>query len=236
MSKFSERETGFRGQRKQWHRRARQFATQLATDNQGVAAIEFALLLPLLATTLLATADLVSLASRSFQVQSLAQSAAAAIAHLSIVPAAPDLGSPLSNALPGGVSPYATIAPSAKSLPQALPPQSGRSSAENAAVLAEIAPAVLEPSPSLIEGLGLPQVSVAALVELPAGADASSLLFWGCSEGENLHAVRTPICPDGARAAAYVEVLVRAPVRRFVDWPDQLLSHAVEARAVVRLG
>ncbi len=181
---------------------------QLAADESGVAAVEFALLLPLLATILLATADLAALASRSFEAQSLAHAAANAIARLPTIPPAPSTAgqpSPGAGSLPGGFGPSAT------SMRQALPPIN-------------------------TANFGLPQVEIASLVDLPAGTDASGELFWGCNQGGQLLSVQTALCPDGGRAAPYVEVFVRASVNRLVAWPDQLLSQQVEARAVVRLG
>ena len=175
---------------------------RLNADEQGVAALEFALLLPLLATLMLATADLTLVTARNFQVQSLAQTAAGAIASLPILPAAPT-------------------------------GQDGRSGGISTAIARATMPDGL-PTPSNTSGQ--PIIPIGALVSLPADAQASSVLFWGCSANARLLPVRTSRCPDGARPAAYAEIIVRAPVKRLIAWPDRLLASEVVARAVVRLG
>lgn len=186
--------------------RLRVFMIRLGADDRGVAAVEFGLLLPVLATILLATADLAGVAVRRLQVQSLAQDAAGALAGLRSIPAAP-AGRNMHNTMATMSVPG--IAASASSIGSELP---------------------------RIQGAGLPQIAIAALVPLPADTHASTTLFWGCGTKARLIAVRSPLCPDGSRAAAYAEVIMRAPVNRLVSWPDQILGRAVEARAVVRLG
>ncbi len=196
--------------------------------------MEFALLLPLLSTLLLATADLTILASRAFQVQSLAQAGAGAIASLPTIPAASqNRSSPQSANLPGGIP---------RGAPNALPEwelsSSRTTSAPNALSIAEKSPRGSVPTSSGLPILlaELPTIIVGDLVSLPEGAAATSRLFWGCSIKAQLVTAQAPDCPDGSRAAAYAEVVVRAPVNRLVAWPDRLLSEEVEARAVVRLG
>jgi len=213
---------------------------RLLADQQGVAALEFALLLPMLSALALATADLALLASRTQQVHALAQSAAAAIARLPEIPAA--ASSPYSSqatSLPGrpGSSQYPETLQAISTLSRApgpasptdrrqlLNPDSG-------------SPAPASPEPGLAPGpaVGLPDHIIADLVSLPEGAVATGRLFWGCSVQTMLQSVGSQSCPDGGRPAAYAEVVVRASVTRLVAWPESLLSDEVEARAVVRIG
>lgn len=175
---------------------------RLNADEQGVAAVEFALLLPLLATLMLGIADLAQVAARKSQVHALAQEAAGAIAGLHSIPAAP-----------------------------------ARQDRGNGALSPTIARITLSAmSPALAESAYLPKIPIATLLSLPADAHASATLFWGCNASARLLSMQTPRCPDGTRAAAYAEIIVRAPVRRLVAWPHALLAREVVARAVVRVG
>jgi hypothetical protein len=56
---------------------------------RGVAAVELALIMPVVATLLLATLDAATTARRAFEIQSLAEAGAKAIVQLDLLPARP---------------------------------------------------------------------------------------------------------------------------------------------------
>jgi hypothetical protein len=92
-------------------------------DERGVAALEFALLLPLLSMIFVGTIDASRLVAQSYRAQGMAQAAARAVARLPNLPAAPHSGvlssrgwPPLPDVSAAGLVPLPPGAQSATSL------------------------------------------------------------------------------------------------------------------------
>lgn len=208
--------------------RAPRHAARSETE-RGVAAVELALVMPLVAGLLLATLDLAAVAQRASEVHALARAAAAAVQRQDLLPPRPGPAFPLSGTPPGqgpgaGVLPGTNVAPGRAAPGRNVMPGAGSSP-----------PGLVAPGPRSLPGLGDRSALLGQLVRLPEGVAGTLQLFWGCAGGSEPLGTR-PTCPGGVPPAPYAEVRLTGEVDRLVAWPGLLLPGRVEARARVRLG
>lgn len=183
----------------------------LAADRRGVAALELALIVPVLGTLLLGVADVALADARARELDALATIAAAAARA----------------AGPAGLGATALPLPASPRPPQVTLP-----GAVAVNLPAGLAGAV--PAPTAVAPVALP---LDRLVSLPADIQGTLSLFSACAyPGRGLGAVAPGTsCADGRAPALFARISLQAPLDRLLPWPAGLLADQVATQLVVRV-
>ncbi|MCS6987743.1 MAG: hypothetical protein NZM40_10035 [Sphingomonadaceae bacterium] len=179
----------------------------LSHDSTGAAALELALVLPLLSALLLGLADLAILAARAREVEALATAA---------------LRSLVTRGLPNLPHPVGAVAG-----PNASAPSSP--TGDRLPIPGTLAPTALSSAELLPEA-----VPLTALVPLPQGVHGTLQVFRGCLTASGI--ARWPGGCAGRPIHLFAEVEIQRSTARLAPWPDDLVPPQVRSHAVVRVG